>query len=319
MSAIVSQEEGVDYPELLVGNKSNDDAAAYDMGDGTAVLSTTDFFMPIIDDPFTFGKIAATNALSDVYAMGGYPIMALAILGWPIGKLEAPIAKKVLEGGRAACKEAGIMVSGGHSIDSPEPIYGLSVNGRVEIENIKTNDKARKNSLLFLTKSLGIGILTTASKKKLIEGDDIKPAVDEMCKINKIGREFGKLKEVSAMTDITGFGLLGHLYEMCSSSKLSAEIHFENIDILPNVDKYIEMKAIPGGARNNQKTYGKHLHGATDYQKLILSDPQTSGGLLVAVDEDNAEELMNILNAHNLSTKPIGRLVEKTDELIKVI
>ncbi len=274
--------------------------------------------MPIVDDPFTFGKIAATNALSDIYAMGGEPIMALAILGWPIKKLGPEVAKAVLDGGKSACKDAGIIVSGGHSIDSPEPIYGLSVNGRVKIEDLKTNDKARKNSLLFLTKSLGIGILTTAEKRKLIEKDELKPAIDAMCTLNKIGSEFGKLKEVSAITDITGFGLLGHLHEMCIGSNLSAEINFENIELLPNVKKYIELKSIPGGVYNNLNTYGGQLHNATEYQSIILADPQTSGGLLVAVDEDNTDKFYSIAKKYNLDLKPIGKLIEKTEKMITI-
>ncbi len=274
--------------------------------------------MPIVDDPFTFGKIAATNALSDVYAMGGYPIMALAILGWPIKKLPADVAKKVLEGGKAACKDAGILISGGHSIDSPEPIYGLSVNGRVEIDNLKTNDTARKDSLLFLTKSLGIGILSTAEKKKMIEDDDLQPAIDEMCKLNKIGRELGKLQEVSAMTDVTGFGLLGHLHEMCTGSNLSAEIYFDKIKLLPNVKKYIEKSAIPGGVYNNLNTYGKDMHGANKLQEVVMCDPQTSGGLLVAVDKNNTEKFYEIIKKYNLDIEPIGILKEKTTEMITI-
>src|SRR5665647_841651 len=245
-------------PRLIVGNDSRDDAAVYDMGDGTAIISTTDFFMPIVDDPFTFGKIAATNAISDVYAMGGKPILAIAILGWPINKLAPEIAQQVLEGGRQICSEAGIILAGGHSIDSPEPIFGLAVTGTVDLKKLKRNDTATEGCKLYLTKSLGVGIFTTAQKqgKLLPEHADIAP--NSMSKLNKIGQELANISGITAMTDVTGFGLLGHLSEMCEGSKLSAEIELDKIPVFADVQQYINQGCIPGGTHRNWDSYG-HL------------------------------------------------------------
>lgn len=203
-----------DNNKLIVGNHSKDDAAVYDLGNGTALISTTDFFMPIVDDPYEFGRIASANAISDVYAMGGKPILAIAILGWPINVLPPAIAQKVIEGSRSICMEAGIPLAGGHSIDSPEPIFGLAVNGLVPIENIKQNNLAKEGDILFLTKPLGVGILTTAEKKGILLDQHKGVAASQMMQLNSIGEMLGKIKGVSAMTDVTGFGLLGHLVEM---------------------------------------------------------------------------------------------------------
>ncbi|MBC7689304.1 MAG: selenide, water dikinase SelD, partial [Aquabacterium sp.] len=207
-----------DNDKLIVGNHSKDDAAVYDLGNGTALISTTDFFMPIVDDPFEFGRIASANAISDVYAMGGKPILAIAILGWPINILPPAVAQRVIEGSRSICVEAGIPLAGGHSIDSPEPIFGLAVNGLVAVENIKQNNLAKQGDLLFLTKPLGVGILTTAEKKGLLLSQHIGVAAKQMMQLNKVGEALGKIKGVSAMTDVTGFGLLGHLVEMAEGS-----------------------------------------------------------------------------------------------------
>ena len=218
-----------DNNKLIVGNHSKDDAAVYDMGNGTALISTTDFFMPIVDDAFDFGRIASANAISDVYAMGGKPILAIAILGWPVNVLPAAIAQRVIEGSRSICKEAGIALAGGHSIDSPEPIFGLAVNGIVDISNIKQNNTAQEGDVLFLTKKLGVGILTTAEKKGLLQQAHQQLAPQQMMQLNKVGEALGKLKSVHAMTDVTGFGLLGHLTEMAEGSGLSASVDFKNI------------------------------------------------------------------------------------------
>ena len=215
------------YPNLLVGNSDKDDAAAFDLGNGTSVLSTTDFFMPIVDDAFTFGQIAATNALSDIYAMGGKPLMAISIFGWPIDKLSPNVAREVIDGGRSICEDAGIPLAGGHSIDSPEPIFGLAVTGLVNNEHLMQNANAKENCHIFLTKPLGIGILSTAQKQKKIEDRHIDPAIKAMITLNKIGADLAKLDGVVAMTDVTGFGLLGHLVEICEASKISSEIYFE--------------------------------------------------------------------------------------------
>lgn len=276
-----------DFPEdkkLLVGYHTRDDAAVYDLGNGEALISTTDFFMPIADDPFTFGRIAATNAISDVYAMGGRPVMAIAVLGWPIDKLDASIAARVIEGGRQACRDAGIILAGGHSIDNPEPLFGLAVSGLVPVQNLKKNSTARAGSKLYLTKPLGVGILSTAQKKGILSENHTHIAPEWMCLLNKSGTLLGTMPQVSAMTDVTGFGLLGHLSEMCEGSGMRAEIVFDKIPIIPEALFYFEQKAIPGGTTRNFDSYGHKVSQLSDISKAILCDPQTSGGLLIAAD-----------------------------------
>lgn len=307
------------YPNLLVGNSSKDDAAAYDLGNGTSILSTTDFFMPIVDDPYTFGRIAATNAISDIYAMGGKPLMAISILGWPVKVLSADIAGQVIAGGRAVCDDAGIPLAGGHSIDSPEPIFGLAVTGIVDNNRLKQNNKAVPGCELFLTKPLGIGILTTAQKRKKIEPGHIEPAVEAMCTLNKLGAEISALEGVVALTDVTGFGLLGHLVEVCEGSDISAEVYYNEIPLLPNTKKYLELDCVPGGTINNYKSYGHNIGDITNEQKHILCDPQTSGGLLAAVKEESVQAFLEITKTHGLSIKSIGKTVEAGEKLIKVI
>ncbi|MET4084134.1 selenide,water dikinase [Pedobacter sp. UYP30] len=288
---------------LLVGNNTRDDAAVYDLGDGTALISTTDFFMPIVDDPFDFGRIASANAISDVYAMGGKPILAIAILGWPIGKLAPEVAQKVMDGARSICAEAGISLAGGHSIDCPEPVFGLAVNGIVAIKNLKQNSTAVAGCKLYLTKALGVGILTTAQKKGILKAEHANIAPNSMSKLNSIGEVIGKLDYVKAMTDVTGFGLLGHLSEMCEGSNLQAAIDFEKVPKLAVVDEYLEQKAIPGGTNRNWESYGHKIGAITDRQKHILADPQTSGGLLVAVLPEYAEEFENLLKEQGIAAE----------------
>lgn len=307
------------YPNLLVGNSSKDDAAAYDLGNGTSVLSTTDFFMPIVDDPFTFGRIAATNAISDIYAMGGKPLMAIAILGWPVNVISPDVAREVIAGGRSVCDAAGIPLAGGHSIDSPEPIFGLAVTGIVENSRLKQNNKAIPGCEIFLTKPLGIGILTTAQKRKKIELNHIEPAVEAMCTLNKIGAEISALDGVVALTDVTGFGLLGHLGEICEGSGISAEINFSEIPLLPNTKKYLALDCYPGGTINNFKSYGHTISEMTEEQKLILCDPQTSGGLLAIVKKDSVQDFLRITSEAGLSLKPIGKTCGAQEKLVKVL
>ncbi len=310
-----------DNDKLIVGNHSKDDAAVYDIGNGTALISTTDFFMPIVDDPFDFGRIASANAISDVYAMGGKPALAIAILGWPINILPPSVAQKVIEGSRSICKEAGIPLAGGHSIDSPEPIFGLAVNGFVAIENIKQNNKAQEGDLLFLTKPLGVGILTTAEKKGILKEEHRGIAAKQMMQLNKVGEELGKVKEVHAMTDVTGFALLGHLAEMAEGSGLSAEVDFENIQtIIDDLEFYIDNKSIPGGTHRNWDSYGEKIGPITDYQKAILADPQTSGGLLIAVAPSSVDEVKNILRQAGLANmlSPIGTITLKKQQVVSV-
>lgn len=306
------------FPQLLVGNQSKDDAAVYDPGDGNCIISTTDFFMPIVDDPFTFGAIASVNAISDVYAMGGEPVMAIAILGWPVNKIPPAVAKEVLEGSRNICNKAEIPLAGGHSIDSPEPIFGLAVTGKVRKENLKRNDTARRGSLLYLTKPLGIGIITTAQKKGIARSEDLQQAIDLMLTLNWLGAEFGKMNFVSAMTDVTGFGLLGHLTEICEGSCVSAEIEFSKVPQLPFLTHYIDQKCAPGGTQRNWDSYGNKIGSLTELQRTILADPQTSGGLLVCVDEEKANDFEQVVSALGYPLKPFGRLTEKAQHTILV-
>ncbi len=315
-----------DDKNLLVGNNSKDDAAVYDLGNGTALISTTDFFMPIVDDPFEFGKIASANAISDVYAMGGKPVLAIAILGWPINVLPAEVAQKVIEGARATCDEAGISLAGGHSIDSPEPIFGLAVNGLVKISSIKQNNTAKAGDFLYLTKKLGVGILTTAEKKGLLSADDKTLAADQMKKLNKIGEHIGDISAVNAVTDVTGFGLLGHLSEMCEGSNLSAELFYNRIPFLTeNLKTYIFQKSVPGGTTRNWDSYGDKIFIDETLEKkevmALLADPQTSGGLLISVSTDGQKELGELFKRNGLEDflEPIGIMKEQHHQQISVL
>ena len=310
-----------DNNKLIVGNHSKDDAAVYDLGNGTALISTTDFFMPIVDDPYEFGRIASANAISDVYAMGGKPILAIAILGWPINVLPPAIAQKVIEGSRSICMEAGIPLAGGHSIDSPEPIFGLAVNGLVAIENIKQNNLAKEGDILFLTKPLGVGILTTAEKKGILLDQHKGVAASQMMQLNSIGEMLGKIKGVTAMTDVTGFGLLGHLVEMAEGSGLSAVVDFKNIPIIiSELGDYLDQQSVPGGTVRNWDSYGKKIGAISAYQQSILADPQTSGGLLVAVNPAAAEEVKNILQRYGLDqfTLPVGIFTKQQQTVVTI-
>ena len=302
--------------KLLVGNETSDDAAVYDLGNGQAIISTTDFFMPIVDDPSDFGAIASANALSDVYAMGGTPLMAIAILGWPINKLGPEIANEVLNGSRKVCRQAGITLAGGHSIDSPEPIFGLAVTGNLKISNLKRNSTAKKGSHLFLTKPLGIGIITTAEKKGIASEAHLNLARESMITLNSIGSFLGSKSYVNAMTDVTGFGLLGHLLEICKASDLSAIVEFENVPKFDFLEAYIKQGSIPGGTERNFVSYGDNIGEMSDLQKSILADPQTSGGLLVSVDNNAIEEFEQEMSDMNYSMKPIGRLVGSREKSI---
>ena len=296
---------------LLVGNSTKDDAAVFDLGNGQALISTTDFFTPIVDNAFDFGYIAAINALSDIYAMGGTPILAIAILGWPLSKIPANIAKEVIKGATEACSKAGITISGGHSIDIPVPVFGLAVNGLVNITNIKKNCTAKPNCSLFITKPLGIGILSTAQKKNLLTDDDLNFAIKSMKTLNSIGAEFGKINAVKAMTDVTGFGLGGHLIEMCEGSDINAEIDFNSLPLFEGLEKYINNNTIPGGTIRNFNSYGNKISTMSEFQKLIICDPQTSGGLLIAVEEGNENQILKLAFDNNIYIKNIGKTIER--------
>ncbi|HJO09229.1 MAG TPA: selenide, water dikinase SelD [Verrucomicrobiota bacterium] len=301
---------------LLVGNDSRDDAAVFDFGNGKAIISTTDFFMPIVDDPFEFGQIASVNAISDVYAMGGRPLMAVAILGWPQGKLSAAVAARVLEGGRTACARAGIPLAGGHSINSPEPIFGLAVTGQVAIGNLKRNNRAVPGCELFLTKPLGVGLVATAQKRGLVDQSDHERAVKQMTTLNSLGASLGSLTGVKAMTDVTGFGLLGHLAEMCEGSGVSATLNSERVPLLENVDRYVEKGCTSGGTHRNFDSYSKKIGVLTERQKALLCDPQTSGGLLVAVSPDSLSAFEEL--SGGLDLESIGQITAAADPLITV-
>ncbi len=310
---LVSQLNLPDSPNLLVGNSSKDDAAAYDIGNDQVVLSTTDFFMPIVDDPFDFGRIAATNAISDIYAMGGKPLMAIAILGWPIDKLAPEVAQQVVDGGRQACADAGIPLAGGHSIDAPEPIFGLAVTGLTTKSALKQNNQAQPGDLLYLTKPLGIGILTTAQKKKILKREHTYLARDIMCQMNTIGAQASQLDGVNAITDVTGFGLMGHLLEVCEGSGVNADVTLANVPVIPEAAEYLAQGAIPGGTLRNQDSYGHKLAEMPQDVKNLLCDPQTSGGLLIAVNPAQASALEALLADAGVHSSVIGQLVERTD------
>jgi selenide,water dikinase len=311
-----------DNKNLLVGNHSKDDAAVYDLQNGTAVISTTDFFMPIVNDPFDFGRIASANAISDVYAMGGKPIMAIAILGWPIDKLPAAVAQKVLEGSRSICAEAGIPLAGGHSIDAPEPIFGLAVTGMVDVINLKQNNTAKEGDQLFITKRLGVGIVSTAQKRELVTDEHFSALLKQLTQLNSLGEKFGKIKGVHAMTDVTGFGLLGHLTEMAEGSELTAEVFYDRLQILDGAKDYLAKKVVPGATNRNWKSVSNKVdfNVSINQQEAVhlLADPQTNGGLLISVSKDAIEEVQTILvqNGYEAFKEPIGKMIAATDKAI---
>ena len=294
--------------KLLVGYETKDDAAAYDIGNNNAIISTTDFFTPIVDDPFNFGRIAAVNAISDIYAMGGKPLMAVSILGWPQDKLSNEMASEVIEGARLACAEAECALAGGHSINISDPVFGLAVTGIIDKDHIKQNNKALPGCRIFLTKPIGVGLITTAEKKGIVKTVHKEMALKLMVTLNKAGMAFSRIIQVKAMTDITGFGFLGHLLEICEGSGLSAEVNFLKIPVIEGIDEYIEQKAIPGGTYRNWKSYGNKISGINENQKIILCDPQTSGGLLVAVTNEGIGDFLKIAKVEGLNISELGYL-----------
>jgi len=291
--------------KLLVGNSSADDAAVYELDNDLCLISTTDFFTPIVDDPFDFGRIAAANAISDVYAMGGKPLLALSIIAWP-SQLPISIASKVISGANEICTQAGISIVGGHSIENPEPIFGLSVNGTVSKTKIKKNNTAHENDLIFMTKAIGTGILSAALKRNLLSPLDEKSMVESMCQLNKIGQELGEIVEVTAMTDITGFGLLGHLTEMTDKKRLSATIYNSKIPLLSGVKELAEQWIYPDNTMRNWKMYGEEVEGIEGISLLTLCDPQTNGGLLFSVHPSYRDTLLKFFELQQLSLYEIG-------------
>jgi selenide,water dikinase len=292
------------YPDLLVGTESSDDAAVYRINDEQAIVATTDFFLPIVDDPFEFGRIAATNAISDVYAMGGRPIFALALLGMPLGKLPVEAAQQILAGGQAVCTAAGIPIAGGHSIDNPEPIYGLVAIGLVKPARIKRNDRAQAGDVLILGKGIGVGIMSAALKKGELRDKAYAQMIDATTRLNTPGMALAALPGVHAMTDVTGFGLLGHLHEICRGSKLRAALRYADIPVLSAALHLAQAGYITGASERNWASVGAHTRlpdGFAEWQRKILCDPQTSGGLLVACDRATAPAVLDIFRAEGFN------------------
>jgi selenide,water dikinase len=283
------------------------------------LISTTDFFTPIVDDPFLFGKVAAANAISDVYAMGGKPLLAIAILGWPVEKIAAAHAQRVVEGGRTSCAVAGIPLAGGHSIDSPEPIFGLAVTGIVPIENLKRNNTAQAEDLLLLTKPLGVGILATAEKRGVLQEADRITLHEQITQLNSIGEKLGKIKGVNAMTDVTGFGLMGHLLEMASGSGCSASIDYANVPLIEGLQSYISQRISPDATPRNWNAYSSKIKFEKGVNVMeaftVLPDPQTNGGLLISCAPSALKDVQQLLNENGLApfSSPIGKMITKSE------
>ncbi|MFC2175566.1 selenide, water dikinase SelD [Bacteroidota bacterium] len=307
------------FPNLLVGNATKDDAAVYQINNDQAIISTTDFFMPIVDDAFQFGGIASANAISDIYAMGGKPLMAIAILGWPITKIPAEVASKVMEGARAMCEKANIPLAGGHSIDSPEPIFGLAVTGIINAAQLKTNDQAKPGDLIFLTKRIGVGIISTAQKRGKADAEDHKKAVDQMLTLNDFGATVAPLNGITCMTDVTGFGLIGHLVEVCEGSGVSAQINFDSVPMLDGLKGYLDQSIHPGMTKNNFDTHADKVSPLNDLQRLTLFDPQTSGGLLICVRPEAEAAFLELAKKERQFVRKIGMITPKEEKVISVV
>ncbi|HSS45874.1 MAG TPA: selenide, water dikinase SelD [Burkholderiales bacterium] len=315
LSEILSQSAiGKTWPNLLVGTESSDDAAIYRLNHNQALIATTDFFMPIVDDPYDFGRIAAANALSDIYAMGGQPILALAIVGMPIDKLPVAVIQRILAGGEAVCTQAGIPIAGGHSIDSPEPIYGLVGLGLVTPDKLKRNDTARAGGALILGKALGIGILSAALRKGKLSVEGYRQMLESATQLNTAGVGLAEMPGVHALTDVTGFGLLGHLLEMCRGAGLGAEIDFAKLPVLPEALELAKQDFGPGAIGRNWAGYGKEVilpEAMPKWQKNLLCDPQTSGGLLVACSEEAVEKVLELFHQQGFQyAAKIGRMTQ---------
>lgn len=287
-------------PALLVGFETGDDAAVYKINDEQGVVATTDFFMPIVDDPYDYGRIAATNALSDVYAIGGRPIMALAIAGFPLDKMSHEQMQQILAGGVSACADAGVPIAGGHTIDAPEPIYGLAVIGLVHPDRIKRNSDAREGDVLILGKGLGVGILGAAANKNELDPEGYREMVESTTKLNSIGADLAEMDGVNGVTDVTGFGLVGHLFEMCEGAGLAATLDWDKLPILPSARNYAQNGYNTGAADRNWEGFADHVtvpDGMEQWRKNMLMDPQTSGGLLVSCPPDRADAVVKLFHA----------------------
>ncbi|USX18917.1 selenide, water dikinase SelD [Oxalobacteraceae bacterium OTU3REALA1] len=315
LSEILKNSTGFPVPkELMVGIETADDAAVYKLNDEQALIATTDFFMPIVDDPFDFGRIAATNAISDVYAMGGTPIMALALVGMPINKLPIETIGQIIKGGESICAEAGIPIAGGHTIDSVEPIYGLVVLGLVHPSKVKRNADAKAGDVLVLGKPLGVGVLSAALKKDKLDADGYKAMIANTTKLNKPGKALSEMAGVHALTDVTGFGLLGHLLELARGAKLEAHLEMAKIPLLPGVEQLAHDGYFTGASGRNWDAYGKDVTlgaGVSQAQHMLLTDPQTSGGLLVSCDAGSVEEVLALFRREGFGEAAvIGRMAK---------
>ena len=311
---------GAFSPNLLVGLETSDDAAVYRLNDQQALIATTDFFTPIVDDPFDFGRIAATNALSDVYAMGGTPIMALAIVGMPLDKLPLAVIGRILEGGQSVCKAAGIPVAGGHSIDVLEPIYGLVALGLVHPDNIKRNSEARAGDVLILGKPLGVGVLSAALKKGRLSPEGYEAMIAHTTRLNTPGLKLAQIKGVHAMTDVTGFGLAGHLLEMCRGSKLAAEVSFSRVPLIGEAADLAREGIKTGASSRNWAGYGAAVEfdQPSSWQQALLTDPQTSGGLLVACEAGAIDAVLAVFRAEGFAEAAIIGHMEAGAPALKI-
>uniref|UniRef100_UPI004048A6DB selenide, water dikinase SelD n=1 Tax=Algoriphagus sp. TaxID=1872435 RepID=UPI004048A6DB len=306
-------------PRLLVGNSSKDDAAVYQVSEDIAIINTVDFFTPIVDDPFDFGRIAATNAISDVYAMGGKPLFANAILSWPVEKLAPELAAKVLEGAKLVCSQAGIELAGGHSIAGKDPIFGLSVNGLVHPRKIKKNTGGKEGDLLFLTKPLGIGVLATALKRQKIKDRDYHNLITNACQLNSIGEILGNHEEVHALTDVTGFGLLGHALEMAEGAGLTLQLEFNKLPLIEGVADYIQQFIFPDNTYRNWNAFNSKVSGVNGMELVPLCDPQTSGGLLISVSSEDKAWFEATMGLHKQTFWEIGVFLPKDDFFVQVV
>ncbi len=308
------------FLDLIAGNENNEDAAVWKLNDEQYLLSTTDFFTPIVDDAYSFGKIAAANALSDIYAMGGKPIFALAILGFPVDKLPVELVGEIMRGASDLCAEAGIPIAGGHSIDIPEPVFGLVVNGLVKPSSLKKNKGAKVGDKLFLTKAIGSGVIASALKRGAVDPKHLESAVESMCKLNSIGEKLAQLEGVHAMTDVTGFGLVGHLIEMCEASNVSATLNYKNLKLLPGVEEYMAKFIFPDNTYRNWNAYEKKVSGVNGPEFIPLCDPQTSGGLLISVGSESVSVVTKVLEENGLAKflEPIGEVKAKGEKVVEI-
>lgn len=304
------------FKNLLVGNETKDDAAVYELEDGNCIISTTDFFTPIVDDAFDFGKISACNAISDIYAMGGKPLMAVAILGWPVDKIPTEVAQQVIKGAQNICNKAGIPLAGGHSVDTQEPLFGLAVTGLVKKEHIKKNNAVKENDIVYITKPLGIGVLSTALKRGLLNETDYQLLLEQTTTLNSIGEKLGALTYVNAITVVTGFGFAGHLLEMLADTNLSATIHKSALPIMEAAKEYAKQFVFPDNTTRNYNDQSKNIDGMKDLDFIFYCDPQTSGGLLFSVEASHEKEMDAFLESQNQFFAKIGAITSKQEKAI---